>query len=124
MKHVILHADGMADHPRKELRGRTPLQAALTPHLDRLAQDGELGLLAAAPENVRQGGGLMGTTILGYDPKKYYQGPGPFEAASVGVVVSEDDVVYRWTRGTLGAHARCGRNGGLNEIKELVAEVE
>ncbi len=50
MKHVILHADGMADHPRKELGGRTPLQAASTPHLDRLAQEGELGLLAAAPE--------------------------------------------------------------------------
>ena len=30
MKHVILHADGMADHPRKELGGRTPLQAAST----------------------------------------------------------------------------------------------
>ncbi len=47
MKHVILHADGMADHPREELGGRTPLQAASTPHLDRLAQSGELGILAA-----------------------------------------------------------------------------
>ena len=123
MKHVILHADGMADHPRKELRGRTPLQAALTPHLDRLAQDGELGLLAAAPENVRQGGGLMGTTILGYDPKKYYQGPGPFEAASLGVVVSEHDVVYRCTMVTLRADAQSGSKGGLNEIKKLGPQV-
>ena len=93
MKYVILHADGMAANPRQELGGRTPLQAASTPHLDRLAQDGELGLLAAAPENVRQGSGLMGTTILGYDPKKYYQGPGPLEAASLGVAVGEHDVV-------------------------------
>jgi len=53
MKHVILHADGMADHPRKELGGRTPLQAASTPHLDRLAQGGELGLLASALDSVR-----------------------------------------------------------------------
>ena len=43
MKYVILHADGMADHPRKELGGQTPLQAASTPHLDRLAQSSELG---------------------------------------------------------------------------------
>ena len=119
MKHVILHADGMADHPRKELGGRTPLQAASTPHLDRLAQGGELGLLAAAPENVRQGSGLMGTAILGYDPKKYYQGPGPLEAASLGVAVGEHDVVYRCTMVTLRADAQSGSKGGLNEIKKL-----
>jgi 2,3-bisphosphoglycerate-independent phosphoglycerate mutase len=123
MKHVILHADGMADHPRKELGGRTPLQAASTPHLDRLAQGGELGLLAAAPENVRQGSGLMGTTILGYDPKKYYQGPGPLEAASLGVAISEHDVVYRCTMVTLRADAQSGSKGGLNEIKKLGPQV-
>jgi 2,3-bisphosphoglycerate-independent phosphoglycerate mutase len=117
MKHVILHADGMADHPRKELGGRTPLQAASTPHLDRLAQGGELGLLAAALESVRQGSGLMGTAILGYDPKKYYQGPGPLEAASLGVAVGEHDVVYRCTMVTL--RAQSGSKGGLNEIKKL-----
>jgi 2,3-bisphosphoglycerate-independent phosphoglycerate mutase len=119
MKYVILHADGMADRPRKELGGRTPLQASSTPHLDRLAQGGELGLLAAAPENVRQGSGLMGTTILGYDPKKYYQGPGPFEAASLGVAIGEHDVVYRCTMVTLRADAQSGSKGGLNEIKKL-----
>jgi 2,3-bisphosphoglycerate-independent phosphoglycerate mutase len=119
MKHVILHADGMADRPRQELGGRTPLQAASTPHLDLLAQGGELGLLTAAPENVRQGSGLMGTTILGYDPRKYYQGSGPFEAASLGIAVGEHDVVYRCTMVTLRADAQSGSRGGLNEIKKL-----
>lgn len=119
MKHVVLHAEGMVDHPRQELGGRTPLQAASTPHLDCLAQGGELGLLAEVPENVRQGSGLMGTIILGYDPKKYYQGPGPFEAASLGVAVGEHDVVYRCTMVTLRADAHSGSKGGLNEIKKL-----
>ncbi|HKO30670.1 MAG TPA: 2,3-bisphosphoglycerate-independent phosphoglycerate mutase [Nitrospiraceae bacterium] len=119
MKYVILHADGMADHPRQELDGRTPLQVASTPYLDRLAQGGELGLLAAAPENVRQGSGLTGTAILGYDPKKYYQGPGPLEAASLGVAIGEHDVVYRCTMVTLRADAQSGSKGGLNEIKKL-----
>jgi 2,3-bisphosphoglycerate-independent phosphoglycerate mutase len=119
MKHVILHANGMTDYPRKELGGRTPLQAASTPHLDRLAHSGELGLLAAAPESVRLGSGLMGTAILGYDPKKYYQGPGPLEAASLGVAVSEHDVVYRCTMVTVRADAQSGSKGGLNEIKKL-----
>ena len=119
MKYVILHADGMADHPRQELGGRTPLQAASTPHLDRLAQGGELGLLVAAPDNVRQGRGLMGTTILGYDPKKYYQGPGPLEAASLGVAIGDHDVVYCCTMVTLRADAQSESKGGLNEIKKL-----
>ena len=118
MKYVILHADGMADLPRQELGGQTPLQAASTPHLDRLAQEGELGLLAAAPEGVRRGSGLMGTAILGYDRKKCYQGPGPFEAASLGVAVGEHDVVYRCTMVTLRADASAGK-GGLDEIKKL-----
>ena len=119
MKHVILHTDGMADHPREELDGRTPLQAASIPHLDQLAQSGELGLLGANSESVRQGSGLMGTAMLGYDPKKYYQGPGPFEAASLGVAVGEHDVVYRCTMVTLRADAQSGNKGGLNEIKKL-----
>ncbi len=119
MKYVILHADGMADRPRQELGGRTPLQAASTPHLDRLAQEGELGLLTVVPETVRRGNGLTGTTILGYDPKKYYQGPGPFEAASLGVAVGEQDVAYRCTMVTLRADLQSGSKGGLNEIKKL-----
>ncbi len=119
MKYVILHADGMADHSRQELGGRTPLQVASTPHLDRLAQAGELGLLASPPEHSRRGNGLMGTAILGYDPKKYYQGPGPFEAASLGVAVGEPDVAYRCTMVTLRADVQPGSKGGLNEIKKL-----
>jgi 2,3-bisphosphoglycerate-independent phosphoglycerate mutase len=119
MKYVILHVDGMAGHPRQELSGRTLLQAASIPNLDHLAQGGELGLLASAPENVRQGSGLMGTAILGYDPKKHYQGPGPLEAASLGVAIGEHDVVYRCTMVTLRADAQYASKGGLNEIKKL-----
>ena len=119
MKHVILHVDGMADHPRQELDGRTPFQRASTPHLDRLVQGGEIGLLAVGPEKARQGSGLVGTSILGYDPKKYYQGPGPLEAASLGVAIGEHDVVYRCTMVTLRADAQSGSKGGLNEIKKL-----
>ncbi len=118
MKYVMLHADGMADLPRQELGKQTPLQAASTPHLDRLAKEGELGILAAAPEGVRKGNGLMETAILGYDLKKYYQGPGPFEAASLGVTVGEQDVVYRCTMVTLRADVSAGK-GGLDGIKKL-----
>ncbi len=114
MKYVILHAGGMADQPRQELGGRTPLEASATPYLDRLAQSGELGLLVIPTDGVRHGSGLSGTAILGYDPKKFYQGPGPLEAASLGVSVTEHDVVYRCTMVTLRPE---GGKGG--DIKKL-----
>lgn len=117
MKYVILHADGLADRPRQELGGKTPLQAAATPHLDRVVQDGELGLLFFSNDSSRHGSGLTGTAILGYDPKKYYQGPGPFEAVSLEVNVTEHDVVYRCTMVTL--RAEPGAKGGSTDIKKL-----
>lgn len=119
MKYVILHAEGMADHPRQELDGKTPLQVASISHLDRLTEHGELGLLAVALENGRHGSGLTGTSILGYEPRKYYQGPGPFEAASLGVTVGEHDVVYRCTMVTLKAEGQAGAKGGVNDLKKL-----
>lgn len=115
MKYVILHAGGMADLPQQELGGHTPLQASATPHLDRLAQSGELGQLVIPADGVRHGSGLSGAAILGYDPKKFYQGPGPLEAASLGVSVTEHDVVYRCTMVTLKPE---GGKGG-SEIKKL-----
>lgn len=110
----MVHASGMADRPRPELGGRTPLQASVTPHLDRLAQIGELGQLLIPMDGVRHGSGLIGAAILGYDPKKFYQGPGPLEAASLGVSVTEHDVVYRCTMVTVGAEGGKG-----SEIKKL-----
>lgn len=119
MKRVILHAEGMSDHPRQELAGKTPLQAASTPYLDRLAGQSELGLLTVALDNGRHGSGLTGTSILGYEPKKYYQGPGPLEAASLGVTVGELDVVYRCTMVTLKAEGQAGAKAAAGEVKKL-----
>jgi 2,3-bisphosphoglycerate-independent phosphoglycerate mutase len=119
MKYVILHAEGMSDHPRQELAGKTPLQAACTPHLDRLAEQSELGLLTVALDNGRHGSGLTGTSILGYEPKKYYQGPGPLEAASLGVTVGEHDVVYLCTMVTLKAEGAPAGKGNTSEVKKL-----
>ena len=115
MKYVILHAGGMAHQSHQELGGRTPLQASVTPHLDRLAQIGELGRVVIPGDGIPHGSGVSGAAILGYDPKKYYQGPGPVEAASLGVSVTEHDVVYRCTMVTLKPEG--GQAGG--EFKKL-----
>ncbi|MCC2640458.1 MAG: apgM [Nitrospira sp.] len=110
MKYLILHADGMADIPCPELDERTPLQSAVTPYLDRIAQSGEVGLLGLPLENGPAGSDITSVAVLGYDPRKYYPGPGPLEAAGLGVMVGDQDVVFRCTlitvRGEDGADGR------------------
>ncbi len=105
MKYVILHASGMNDEPYRELGGKTPLQAASTPNMDRLVREGELGLAAVPSDGTLAGSDVTGVSILGYDPRKYYPGPAPLEAASLGVTVGEHDVVFRCTMVTLRAEA-------------------
>jgi 2,3-bisphosphoglycerate-independent phosphoglycerate mutase len=114
MRYVIVHAGGMADHSQPELGGRTPLQASSTPNLDRVAQVGELGRLLIPMDGVRHGSGVIGAAILGYDPRKFYPGPGPLEAASLGVSVAEHDVVYRCTMVTLKPEG--GKGGGIKKL--------
>ena len=79
MKHVIIIGDGMSDEPIKELNGRTPLQAARTPHMDALAKGGELGLVHTTPDGYPPGSDVTQMGILGYDPRKYYTGRAPLE---------------------------------------------
>jgi 2,3-bisphosphoglycerate-independent phosphoglycerate mutase len=77
MKYVILVGDGMADNPVAELNGQTPLQAAKTPNLDYLTQNGELGLVKTTPDGCYPGSDVTQLAILGYDPKKYGNLPSP-----------------------------------------------
>ncbi|MFZ5861848.1 MAG: cofactor-independent phosphoglycerate mutase [Nitrospirota bacterium] len=96
MKYLVLLADGMADLPIPRLDQQTPMEAAKTPHLDRLAREGELGLVRTTPAGAVPTSEITNLTILGYDAKKYPQfGRSPLEAASLGVSVGKDDVVFR-----------------------------
>lgn len=102
MKYLVLLADGMADLPIPRLNNRTPLEAAKTPNLDALAHQGELGLVRTTPQGLMPTSEATNLAILGYDPKKYPQlGRSPLEAASLGVAVGKDDVVFRCNLVTL-----------------------
>ncbi len=68
-KYVVLIGDGMADYPLAELDGRTPLQAARTPHLDRLARKGTLGRVVTVPSGYPPGSDVANLTVFGYDPE-------------------------------------------------------
>lgn len=101
MKYIVIIGDGMADRPIKELSGRTPLQKAFTPNMDRLAQEGIIGRIRTIPPGFHPGSDIANLNILGYDPQVFYSGRAPLEAASVGIVLKEEDVAYRCNLVTL-----------------------
>jgi len=95
MKYALLICDGMADYPLEKLQGKTPLQVAKTPNLDRLAREGSTGLAETIPEDMTPGSDVASLSILGYDPRKYYRGRGPLEAVSLDIQPAPDEVVFR-----------------------------
>ncbi|MDY6865479.1 MAG: cofactor-independent phosphoglycerate mutase, partial [Halobacteriota archaeon] len=95
MKYITLLGDGMADYPLPELNGKTPLQVADTPNMDFIASKGVNGLLKTVPDGMSAGSDVANLCILGYDPKKYYTGRGPLEAAAIGVKLDKGDIAFR-----------------------------
>ncbi len=95
MKYLLIVGDGMADYPLKELKNRTPLQAANKPNIDMIAAKGRNGLFRTIPEGLLPGSGTAILSVLGYDPLKYFSGRGPFEAAARKIKLNENDVAYR-----------------------------
>jgi 2,3-bisphosphoglycerate-independent phosphoglycerate mutase len=101
MKYVVIIGDGMADRPIAELGGLTPLQKAHTPHMDRLAQRGMVGMSHTIPPGFHPGSDVANLSIMGYDPARYYTGRAPLEAASIGITMNDTDVAYRCNLVTL-----------------------
>ena len=95
MKYVILLGDGMADYPTEKLGGKTPLQCAFTPFIDQIAAEGTLGLVDTIPAGLNPGSDVATLSVLGYDPRETYTGRGPLEAASMGINLGTNDIVYR-----------------------------
>ncbi len=95
MKYVIVLGDGMADEPIEQLGGKTPLEYAQTPVLDKLSGQSEIGMVHTIPEGMKPGSDTANLSVIGYDPKKYYSGRSPLEALSIGVPMKETDVALR-----------------------------
>ncbi len=102
MKYVVLLGDGMADYPTEKLGGKTPLQCAFTPFMDQIAAEGTLGLVDTIPQGLTPGSDVATLSVLGYDPRETYTGRGPLEAASMGINLGQNDVVYRCNLVTIG----------------------
>jgi 2,3-bisphosphoglycerate-independent phosphoglycerate mutase len=101
VKYIVIIGDGMADRPLKELDGKTPLQKAFTPNMDRLAREGVIGTVRTIPPGFQPGSDVANLSILGYDPAQFYSGRAPLEAVSMGIELDEGDVAYRCNLVTL-----------------------
>jgi len=99
-KYIVLIGDGMADYPLEELGGRTPLEVAETPHMDRIAAS-RIGLARTIPSGMEPGSDVANLSLLGYDPRMYHTRRGPFEAASMGVELKPGEVAFRMNLVTL-----------------------
>lgn len=101
MKYVIIQGDGMADRRGDAPGDTTPLEAARTPHFDRLAGAGRFGLIHTIPEGYPPGSDVGNLSLFGYDPALYYTGRSPLEAAAMGVPLGAEDVAFRMNLVTL-----------------------
>ena len=95
MKYIVVLGDGMADEPIESLDGKTPLEYAETPAMDKLAKMSEIGLAHTIPAGMKPGSDTANLAVLGYNPKQYYTGRSPLEALSIGVPMKATDIAIR-----------------------------
>ena len=95
MKYILVIGDGMADNPVPELGGKTPLEYANIPNIDRLAAHGLLGSTVNCPKGLPPGSDTAILSIFGQDPRVCYTGRSPLEAAATGIQLNPGDVSYR-----------------------------
>lgn len=126
MKGLILIMDGMGDRPIKELGNKTPLEAANTPNMDKMAAEGITGIMDSIAPGIIPGSDTAHLSILGYDPYEVYTGRGPFEANGVGVDVLAGDIAFRCNFSTVDENliVTDRRAGRIKEgTKEIVDEL-
>lgn len=101
MKYVVVLYDGMADYPVPQFDGKTPMELAKKPLLDKLARGGEVGLVKTVGEGLKPGSDIANMSVLGYNPHECYTGRSPLEAVSIGVDMLPTDIIFRCNLVTL-----------------------
>jgi 2,3-bisphosphoglycerate-independent phosphoglycerate mutase len=95
MKYAIIIPDGCADEPQESLGGKTPLQAAHTPNMDRIARLGGVGRSNNVPVSLTPASDVATLSLFGYDPLEVYTGRAPLETAAMGIALGPNDWAIR-----------------------------
>lgn len=128
-KIVYIVLDGLGDLPIKELGGKTPLEAALTPHMDRLAQKGRTGCVYPAGKGLALESDVAVISLLGYDARLYYTGRGPLEAFAQKLSMQDGNLAVRVNFATVDGDGqtikerRAARDLTIEEVAALVKEL-
>lgn len=88
---ILVLLDGLGDRAYASLQGKTPLQAARTPHLDRLASMGSNGLFQAIRPGLALPSENAHFAMFGYEQAEF-PGRGYLEAAGAGLAPGREDV--------------------------------
>ena len=95
MKYAIVIPDGCADEPQASLGGKTPLQAARKPNMDRIARLGVVGRTDNVPPTLTPASDVATLSLFGYDPLEVYTGRAPLETAAMGLLLGPGDWAIR-----------------------------
>ncbi len=115
---ILLVYDGLGDRP--SMNGKTPLQAANTPYMDEISEEGINGLMDVISPGIVPGSDTAHLSILGYDPYKYYPGRGVFEALGADMELDKGDVAFRANFATVDEKMKViDRRAGRKGSKEL-----
>lgn len=133
MKYLVLLCDGMADTPNSALNGKTPMELANKPFMDKLATTAEVGMCRTVAAGLKPGSDVANLSVMGYDPKICYTGRSPLEAASIGVDLKDTDVALRCNIVTLSDEENysdkrmvdyCAGDISTEEAHEIIKTVE
>jgi len=126
MKHCVIVPDGLADRPLQRLGGKTCMEVARLPNMDKVSQEGLLGLVQTIPAGLSAGSDVANLSIVGYDPAVYYTGRAPLEAANMGVELEDSDWALRCNLVTVSEDKMVDFTAGhisSSEAEALVKEI-
>ena len=109
-KIIFIICDGLSDRPIREFGGKTPLEKAHTHNLDKLVQNGLVGLIHTVDRGIRPGSDVAHLSLFGYDPKKYYTGRGIFETIGISMDIKPGDIAFRGNFATVDNHVHSVRD--------------
>ena len=127
MKYVIIIPDGAADTGLDELKGKTPLEAAKKPHLDKIALQGKCGKVQTIPAGLPPGSDVAIMSLLGNNPLECYTGRAPIEAAAQGISLKPGEWAFRCNLVTITDDLMKDHSAGnitSEEAKTLIEEVK
>ena len=128
MIYVLL--DGVGDLPHPDLDGKTPLAAAATPVLDKIASNGSIGQVISVGRGIAPESDIAVFNMLGYKFKHSdYVGRGVIEAIGVGIDFRDGDLALRGNFATLDDQGiitdrRAGRHIERDDACAVAAEIE